>query len=86
MPMKTKKTPEDDIITAAVQAALNKGPKSNKALRASLGTDGKTSDPRLDRTLQNLRKQGKIKVVEGKWHLAAFQTCPTCKGKGWLEE
>ena len=86
MPRKSEKTPEEIALTAALEVALKQGPKSNKELRSELGAENKTSDPQLDRTLQSLRKQGKIKVVEGKWHLASFETCPTCKGRGWLDK
>ena len=83
----SEKTPSAEAaLTAALEAALKQGPKSNKALKAELPKKAAVSDSKLDRTLQELRKSGKIKVTEGKWQLSSFKTCHTCKGRGWLDE
>lgn len=72
--------------TMNIEEALKSGPLSNKGLRKQFGTEKKVADPKLDRTLQQLRKDGKIKCVDGKWRISTFETCPTCKGKGWLDK
>lgn len=68
----------------AVTKALNEGPRSNKELREVLGLPVEKYDPRLDRKLQQLRKEGKIHLVGGRWALNTVSTCPTCKGCGWV--
>lgn len=68
----------------AVTKALNEGPRSNKELRESLGLPTEKYDPRLDRKLQQLRKEGKIHLVGGRWALNTIKACPACKGRGWV--
>ncbi len=66
-----------------VSTALKTGPRSNKELRSSFGMDLKNYNPKLDRALQKMRKDGKIQLVAGRWALSSFKLCPTCEGKGW---
>lgn len=61
--------------------ALKPGPKTNKELREQLSLG---ADPKLDRTLQKLRKDGKITVIDKRWALSIVGTCPTCEGRGWV--
>lgn len=63
---------------------LKTGPKTNRELRSELEIAPTQFDPKLDRALQKLRKDGKIRVVQRRWALATVETCPTCKGKGWV--
>jgi hypothetical protein len=72
------------ISPDAVTKVLNEGPRSNKELRESLGLSIEKYDPRLDRKLQQLRKEGKIHLVGGRWALNTVKACPTCKGRGWV--
>lgn len=65
---------------------LKNGPKTNKELRSEFTVPGAKTDPKLDRALQKLRRDGKIKVVQGRWALSTVKTCPTCKGHGWVAE
>ena len=69
-----------------IKAALKTDPKTNKELRQKLGLGTKDYDSKLDRTLQRLRKEGKIQVINGKWVLNTIKICPHCKGKGWTDE
>jgi hypothetical protein len=69
----------------SVTKALNEGPQSNRELRETLGLSIEKYDPRLDRKLQQLRKDGKIHLVGGRWALNTILTCPSCKGRGWVE-
>lgn len=80
-----KKTKQDPVSERAVIHALQHGPRSNKELRTQLGLDSKNYDPRLDRTLQQLRKEGKIHIVGQRWAHKTVQRCPTCEGRGWVE-
>jgi hypothetical protein len=73
------------INPAAVQRALTEGPRSNKEIRETLGLSVEKYDPRLDRKLQQLRKDGKIHLINGRWAMNTIHTCPTCQGKGWVE-
>ena len=66
-----------------IKKLLSNGPKTNKELRNALALEGKV-DPKLDRALQKLRKDGQIQVIGGRWALSTVQTCPTCKGRGWV--
>ena len=78
--MSTKpKTMEERIL-----AALQGGPKSNRDLREALGLDPETYDSQMDRTLQTLRKQGGIRLVNRRWALATVKTCTKCQGRGWV--
>jgi hypothetical protein len=79
-----KKTPELKK-TEAIEKALGEGPKSNVELRKSLDLSTEKYDPRLDRELQKLRKDGKIHLVGGRWALKTIEACPTCSGKGWIK-
>ena len=71
-------------MEAKLKKILSNGPKTNKELRSALSDEGTKVDPRLDRTLQKLRKDGKVQVINGRWALSTIDTCPTCKGKGWV--
>jgi predicted HTH transcriptional regulator len=68
-----------------VQKALKKGPKTNKELREELKLSTDNYDSKLDQTLQKLRKQGKLRVINGRWSLVSFDICPTCEGRGWVK-
>lgn len=68
-----------------VTKILTAGPKSNKELRDELKLTKAKSDPKLDRALQKLRKDGKILVVQGRWALTTVIECPSCSGRGWVE-
>jgi hypothetical protein len=72
-------------VEEKIQAALKKGPHTNKQLRSELGLR-KDYDSRLDRALQKLRKEGKIKVDKGRWMGSSTQVCPHCAGKGWVNK
>lgn len=67
-----------------IQEALKKGPLSNRELRAQLKLKGTGYDAKLDRALQKMRKEGKIKVEKGRWLGNSVQVCPGCNGKGWV--
>jgi len=61
---KATKSTSDNVVEKAVQKQLKKkGPQSHKELREQLGRT--RTDPALGRTLQRLRRQGKLKVVKG---------------------
>lgn len=65
--------------------ALKNGPLSKKALKEALGIAPTDNDPVLDRNLQQLRRAGKIEVLQGRWSVkGAAEICPTCEGKGWV--
>jgi hypothetical protein len=69
-----------------VRKVLKKGPKTNRELREDLGLDTKSYDQKLDRTLQKLRKEGKLVILQGRWSLASIEACPTCHGRGWIDK
>jgi len=73
-------------IEDRVRQALKGGPKTNAQLRLDLaGHYG--NDRTFDRTLQRLRKQGTIKVIDRRrWVLVGVRVCTECDGKGWIEE
>jgi len=82
--MKRKELSEDDAkLEANIEKSLKDGAKSHRELRAELKTS--EDDPALSRTLQRLRRQKRIQIVGGRWVLANFTLCPTCKGKGWVK-
>lgn len=75
-----------NINPDTVAKALHEGPLSNRELREKLDLSIDKYDPRLDRKLQQLRKEGKILLVGGRWALNTVSTCPTCRGRGWIEK
>jgi hypothetical protein len=79
-PKKTK-----GIRPKRIEKVLNGGPQTNKELRESLGLSADKYDPRLDRKLQQLRKEGKIHLVGSRWALNTVVRCPHCQGRGWVE-
>jgi hypothetical protein len=81
--MATKK-PEADVLEAEVEGLLKKGPKSNKEMRAALGLSTQHYDAQLDRALQRMRKEGKLKLLNGRWVVSHTGVCGTCGGKGWV--
>ena len=76
----------EEVTEQSVAAALKKGPKSNKEIRALLNLDTQKYDQKLDRELQRLRKAGKLKLFNGRWTLTTTAACPTCGGKGWVTD
>jgi len=68
-----------------IQEALKKGPRTNRELRADLGMKG-GYDAKLDRTLQKMRKEGKIKVDKNRWIGLTVSICDKCGGKGWVKK
>ena len=81
---KKKANPANDAkVEKAVSKQLKKGPQTHKELRTQLGRG--RNDPALGRTLQRLRRQGKLKVVKGRWVLSnGAKLCPKCQGRGWV--
>lgn len=73
------------MLETQVSEMLKAGPKSNKEMRAALGLSTQHYDQRLDRSLQQMRKEGKLKLLNGRWVVASTDVCPTCKGKGWVK-
>jgi hypothetical protein len=71
-----------------VKALLLEGPKTKKELKEKLEKmEGKGSvTEHLTVTLQKLKKQGKIKILEDRWVLSGIDVCPCCKGQGWIEK
>ncbi len=67
-----------------VTKILTNGPKTNKEIRDELKLAKAKGDPELDRTLQKLRKDGKILIVQGRWALSSVTVCPSCEGRGWV--
>lgn len=65
-----------------IKRFLTEAPKTNRELRVALGLSPRSYDAKLDRTLQQLRKKGVIRVHNGRWVTANVKTCPTCGGKG----
>lgn len=73
------------MIDEKIKKSLADRPKTNQELRSDIGVQSK--DHRvLDRALQKLRKQGKIRVEGRKWYSVTTKVCPTCSGKGWVNE
>lgn len=68
-----------------IKEALKTKPLTNRELRSALGLKAST-DAKLDRTLQKMRKAGTIKAVRGRWEDASIKVCPNCDGKGWVQE
>jgi len=77
-----KKADPMGAIEEKVERVLKQGPKSNKELKEKV----KVEDKALTRTLQRLRRRGKLKVIKGRWALSGVKVCPKCSGKGWVEE
>lgn len=77
--------PSEPIAPEQIHQSLHNGPQTNRELRESLGLSAERYDPRLDRKLQQLRKDGKIHLVGGRWALNTVIQCPHCKGRGWVE-
>lgn len=67
-----------------ITEALKKGPRTNQELRGDLGI--KTYDAKLDRILQKMRKESKIKVVKGRWMGTTTEVCKACGGCGWVKK
>ncbi len=80
--MPKKKIINKEFITTTLK---KRGPRSNQELRDDLGLTTQTYDPKLDRTLQQLRKEGEVHIIKGKWSIATTKICPTCEGKGWID-
>jgi len=73
----------DATVEKDVEERLKKGPQSHEELREQL--ERSKTDPALGRTLQRLRRQGKLEVVKGRWVLAdGAKLCPKCEGRGWI--
>lgn len=80
----TKATPSEDAnLEKAALKALKSGPKAISKLKALLPEE--ETNKALARTLQRLRRQGKIKLVKGQWAVETIEVCPQCGGKGWVE-
>lgn len=79
---KTKKDSSEEEVERSIQQALKDSPKSNKELRSATGADERV----LTRSLQRLRRRGKLQVVKGRWTLATIKVCPKCEGRGWVKE
>ena len=69
-----------------IQEALKKGPRTNRELRSDLGLKGSGYDAKLDRALQKMRKEGKIKVDKNRWIGLSVSICSACGGKGWVRK
>ncbi len=86
MTRKKKTSPrKKPIDTDKIRKLLRRGPLSNREMRKVMGLTTKRYDPRLDRKLQQLRKEGKIRLSGSRWSLSTITPCPTCKGRGWVE-
>lgn len=72
----------DDVVTKT----LEEQPLSNRELRAKLGFSVAEADPLLDRTLQRLRREKRIRLEGNRWSADTIQKCPTCGGCGWLDK
>lgn len=72
------------FMEGAVTEMLKDGPKSNREMRTKLGLPTQKENQTLDRTLQRLRKSGKLQLIDGRWALSTIKICPTCSGKGWV--
>ena len=80
---KKKAVPEDDgDLEKRTMSALKKGPKTSTELKTPLE---RKDYPALSRTLQRLRRQGKIVIVKGRWAVESVSVCPKCEGKGWVD-
>lgn len=79
---KTKKAAEDTELEKQTIKALKSGPKTISKLKA-LVSETETNEA-LARTLQRLRRQGKIKLVKGQWAVETIEVCTQCGGKGWV--
>ena len=77
----TRPRASDRDVTEALQA----GPASNRELRSRLGVSEGKVDPKLDRKLQQMRKNGTLKIMGKRWALSTTEECPTCKGRGWVK-
>jgi hypothetical protein len=82
--MATKKN-EPEMLESNIEVLLKKGPKSNKEMREALGLSTEHYDAHLDRALQKMRKDGKLKLLNGRWVVGHTQVCDKCGGKGWVK-
>lgn len=79
-------TPKKPVVEPErIREVLKEGPQSNRELREKLGLSPEKYDPRLDRKLQQLRKDGGIHIVGARWALNTVVQCPHCRGRGWVE-
>jgi hypothetical protein len=87
MPRKPPSKPKTrkPLKVERIHKALTQKPQTNRELRATLGLGAQKFDPRLDRKLQQLRKEGKIQLVGGHWAVLTIVKCPHCDGRGWVE-
>lgn len=88
---KTAKAPKkkaarkpSSIQEQAVKTILEEAPHTNTQLREKLGLSTKKYDPQLERKLQQMRKDGEIHLVNGRWAMATIHKCPGCDGRGWV--
>lgn len=73
------------LLETKVAGLLKDGPKSNREMRQALGLAVQQNDQRLDRALQRMRKDGKLKLLGGRWVVAGVEICKECDGKGWVQ-
>lgn len=79
--MAGKKKVVKDGIEEKIVKTLASGPQSSKELAAAVST----GDKELSSTLQRLKRQGKLKIVNRRrWALSSVGVCPECEGKGWV--
>lgn len=72
-------------IDTRVHHSISDGPKNSREIKEDLGLES-GDDDLLDRTLQKLRRAGKIRVVRRRWATEDVKVCSTCKGHGWVRD
>ena len=73
-------------LSADITTSLSRGPLNFREIQVAVATS--TGEPLadrvLDRALQKLRKNGKIRVDGRRWVAESVKVCPDCEGKGWI--
>lgn len=75
-----------DITDKVHHTVANGDPKTSREIRDDLSLGPEDTDL-LDRTLQRLKKEGKIRVMDRRrWASGDVHVCSGCEGRGWVRD
>ena len=70
-------------LETLLEAYIHQGPRTIRDLRAHVAELNREAVPRIERALQRLRTQSRVRLVGRLWAHPTIETCSQCAGTGW---
>jgi hypothetical protein len=78
-----RKSPSTYMLDTLLETRISEEPRTIRDLRTLVEAYHVDAVPRIERSLQRLRRQNRVRLVGRLWAHPSVRECGSCEGRGW---